>query len=213
MKHEHADRQRLRFECVAATCGARWRSRRPRRRADPVGATRDSRCQAARLRAAQAHVGLQAARAQGGTWHATPRKVFIDGKALPTWAGNYRLRLVAESDAAVKLVGGRFVMPRALARDGREHLIRWYCERAKPWLAGKVQDYAARMEVLPAGVRVQDLGYRWDHAARAIGFTSLETILLPAQIAEYVVCTKWRTCMSRITRRSSGGGGTGDAGL
>jgi hypothetical protein len=61
----------------------------------------------------------------------------------------------------VKLVSGRFVMPKALARDGGEHLVRWYCERATPWLASKVSDDAPRMEVAPAGVKVQDLGYRW----------------------------------------------------
>ena len=92
--------------------------------------------------------------------HQPPRKLFTDGEGFAYLGRTYRLRLVPESDAAVKLVSGRFVMPKALAGDGREHLIRWYIERARPWLVGKVTDYAARMEVLPAGVRVQDLGYR-----------------------------------------------------
>jgi predicted metal-dependent hydrolase len=120
--------------------------------------------------------------------HETPRKVFTDGEGFAYLGRSYRLRLVPESDAAVKLVGGRFVMPKALARDGREHLIRWYCERARPWLAGKVQDYAARMEVLPAGVRVQDLGYRWGSCGKGeLLYFHWKTILLPARIAEYVV--------------------------
>jgi predicted metal-dependent hydrolase len=117
-----------------------------------------------------------------------PRKIFVDGEGFAYLGRSYRLRLVAESDAAVKLVGGRFVMPTGLARDGREHLIRWYCERAKSWLAGKVQDYAGRMEVLPAGVRVQDLGYRWGSCGKGEWlYFHWKTILLPAQIAEYVV--------------------------
>lgn len=120
--------------------------------------------------------------------HETPRKLFTDGEGFAYLGRSYRLRLVPESDAAVKLVGGRFVMPKALARDGREHLIRWYCERARPWLAGKVQDYAARMEVLPAGVRVQDLGYRWGSCGKGeLLYFHWKTILLPARIAEYVV--------------------------
>jgi predicted metal-dependent hydrolase len=120
--------------------------------------------------------------------HQTPRKVFVDGEGFVYLGRNYRLRLVAESDAAVKLVGGRFIMPKALARDGREHLIRWYCERARPRLLVKVQDCAARMEVLPAGLRVQDLGYRWGSCGKGewLYFHS-KTILLPAQFAEYVV--------------------------
>ena len=118
----------------------------------------------------------------------TPRKVFTDGEGFAYLGRNYRLRLVAVSDVAVKLQSGRFVMPKELARDGREHLIRWYCERAKPWLASKVADYAARMEVAPSGVRVQDLGYRWGSCGKgAVVYFHWKTILLPARIAEYVV--------------------------
>lgn len=120
--------------------------------------------------------------------HETPRKAFVDGEGFAYLGRSYRLRLVPESDVAVKMVGGRFVMPKALARDGREHLIRWYRERARPWLAGKVQDYAARMEVLPAGVRVQDLGYRWGSCGKGDWlYFHWKTILLPAPVAEYVV--------------------------
>jgi predicted metal-dependent hydrolase len=76
--------------------------------------------------------------------HEAPRKVFVDGEGFAYLGRTYRLRLVAESDAAVKLQGGRFVMPKVLARDGREHLIRWYREHAHPWLWSKVQDHTAR---------------------------------------------------------------------
>jgi predicted metal-dependent hydrolase len=117
-----------------------------------------------------------------------PRKQFTDGEGFAYLGRNYRLRLVPESDAAIKLTGGRFVMPKALLPDGRHHLIRWYCERAKPWLEGKVEEYADRMEVLPAGVRVQDLGYRWGSCGKGEWlYFHWKTILLPARIAEYVV--------------------------
>ena len=44
------------------------------------------------------------------------------------------------------------------------------------------------MEVDPAGVRVQDLGYRWGSCGKGewLHF-NWKTILLPAHIAEYVV--------------------------
>lgn len=120
--------------------------------------------------------------------HKVPRKVFTDGEGFTYLGRNYRLRLVPESDAAVKLVGGRFVMPKALAAEGREHLIRWYCKRAQPWLAGKVQEFAARMEVIPAGVRVQNLGYRWGSCGKGGWlYFHWKSILLPPPIAEYVV--------------------------
>jgi predicted metal-dependent hydrolase len=125
---------------------------------------------------------------RGALGQSAPRKVFADGEGFAYLGRNYRLRLVPEADAAVKLVGGRFVMPKALASDGREHLIRWYSARAQPWLAGKVAEFAARMEVMPAGVRVQDLGYRWGSCGKGAWlYFHWKTILLPAPIAEYVV--------------------------
>lgn len=118
----------------------------------------------------------------------TQHKVFVEGEDFTYLGRTYRLRLVEECDVAVKLQGGRFVMPKALASTGREHLIRWYCERARPWLWAKVQDYASRMEVTPAGIRVQDLGYRWGSCGKgALLYFHWKTILLPARIAEYVV--------------------------
>jgi predicted metal-dependent hydrolase len=117
-----------------------------------------------------------------------PRKQFIEGEGFAYLGRNYRLRLVPQADAAIKLISGRFVMPEALAPEGRLHLIKWYCERARPWLESKVQDYAHRMEVLPAGVRVQDLGYRWGSCGKGdLLYFHWKTILLPPHIAEYVV--------------------------
>jgi predicted metal-dependent hydrolase len=120
--------------------------------------------------------------------HEVPSKVFTEGEGFSYLGRSYRLHLVAQSDAAVKLQGGRFVMPLALARSGREHLIRWYCGRARDWLADKVAEYAPRMEVMPGGVRVQDLGYRWGSCGKGDWlYFHWKTILLPARICEYVV--------------------------
>ena len=117
-----------------------------------------------------------------------PCKAFVDGEGFAYLGRNYRLRLVPEADAAVKLLGGRFVMPKALVRDGRAHMVRWYAERAKPWLWAKVRDYSDRMEVAPAGLRVQDLGYRWGSCGKgSVLYFHWKVILLPARIAEYVV--------------------------
>ena len=44
--------------------------------------------------------------------HATPRKVFTDGEGFAYLGRSYRLRLVAESDAAVKLQAGASSCPR-----------------------------------------------------------------------------------------------------
>lgn len=116
------------------------------------------------------------------------RKTFVDGESFAYLGRNYRLRLVPESDAAIKLREGRFVMPRELASNGRAHLIRWYSERAKAWLSNRVAEYRSRMEVEPAGLKVQDLGYRWGSCGKGDWlYFHWKVMLLPAHIAEYVV--------------------------
>jgi predicted metal-dependent hydrolase len=117
-------------------------------------------------------------------------KEFVDGEGFAYLGRSYRLKLVppGASTSAVKLVGGRFVMPSTFAPEGRTHLIRWYSDRARPWLAHKVKTYSARMEVDPTGVRVQDLGYRWGSCGKGDWlYFHWKTILLPAPIVEYVV--------------------------
>ena len=90
-----------------------------------------------------------------------PAKSFVDGEGFLYLGRSYRLRLVEEPNVPLKLFNGRFMMNRELVADGRGHLIQWYSVRAKIWLSDKISDYAARMEVQPAGIKVQDLGYRW----------------------------------------------------
>jgi predicted metal-dependent hydrolase len=92
---------------------------------------------------------------------AVPTKSYVDGEGFLYLGRSYRLRLVDEQDVALKLLNGRFMLRRDLVENARSHLVQWYSARAKFWLWDKVQDYVARMEVRPVGVKVQDLGYRW----------------------------------------------------
>jgi predicted metal-dependent hydrolase len=119
---------------------------------------------------------------------AVPQKAFVDGEGFLYLGRSYRLRLVDEQAAPLKLQSGRFLLLRAVAGSGREHLIRWYSERARIWLGQRIKDFAARMEVQPAGVKVQDLGYRWGSCGKGDWiYFHWKSILLPPRIAEYVV--------------------------
>ena len=119
---------------------------------------------------------------------AAPTKSFVDGEGFLYLGRSYRLRLVDEQEAPLKLLHGRFMLRRDLAETARGHLVQWYSGRAKVWLWEKVQDYVARMEVRPVGVKVQDLGYRWGSCGKGDWlYFHWKTILLPPRIAEYVV--------------------------
>lgn len=117
-----------------------------------------------------------------------PRKEFVGGEGFLYLGRSHRLKLVDEQGVPLKLVNGRFALRRDALPTAREHFIRWYSERAKAWLAVKVGEYQSRMEVAPAGVKVQDLGYRWGSCGKGDWlYFHWKSILLPARIAEYVV--------------------------
>jgi predicted metal-dependent hydrolase len=117
-----------------------------------------------------------------------PNKEFVDGEGFQYLGRSYRLKLVDDQDVPVKLLNGRFRLRRELAAEGRTHLIQWYSAHAKHWLWDKIGEYAARMEVQPAGIKVQDLGYRWGSCGKGNWlYFHWKTILLPPRIAEYVV--------------------------
>ncbi|MBF0628943.1 MAG: M48 family metallopeptidase [Magnetococcales bacterium] len=117
-----------------------------------------------------------------------PTKEYVDGEGFLYLGRSYRLRLVENQDAPLKMLNGRFLLRRDLVEDGRSHLIQWYSRRAKVWLWDKVREYVSRMEVTPSGVKVQDLGYRWGSCGKGDWlYFHWKTILLPARISEYVV--------------------------
>ncbi|MNE20184.1 hypothetical protein D3C77_139830 [compost metagenome] len=117
-----------------------------------------------------------------------PRKEFVGGEGFLYLGRSYRMKLVDDQNAPLKLVNGRFALRHDAQASAREHFIRWYSERARAWLSGRVAEYQSRMEVAPAGVKVQDLGYRWGSCGKGDWlYFHWKTILLPSRIAEYVV--------------------------
>jgi predicted metal-dependent hydrolase len=117
-----------------------------------------------------------------------PRKEFVDGEGFLYLGRSCRLKLVAEQDIPLKLSQRRFTLRRDAVKNGRGHFVRWYAERAQPWLVARVAEYQSLMDVTPRGVRVQELGYRWGSCGRGERlYFHWKTILLPARVAEYVV--------------------------
>ncbi|MBN9164552.1 MAG: metal-dependent hydrolase [Myxococcales bacterium 68-20] len=115
-------------------------------------------------------------------------KHYMNGEGFPYLGRRYRLLLVPDQDAAVKLEHGRFKMRGAAAGAGRAHMVQWYTERARAWLTTRVERFRARIGVEPAGVSVQDLGYRWGSCGKgAKVYFHWRTILLPPRVVEYLV--------------------------
>jgi predicted metal-dependent hydrolase len=119
---------------------------------------------------------------------AVPRKAYVDGEGFLYLGRSYRLRLVDAQDVPLRLAGGRFALRRDALPQAREHFIRWYSERARAWLTPRLPEWRSRMQVAPAGIKVQDLGYRWGSCGKGGWlYFHWKTILLPARVAEYVL--------------------------
>ena len=117
-----------------------------------------------------------------------PRREFVGGEGFLYLGRSYRLKLVDAQAAPLTLSNGRFCLRHDALPDAREHFVRWYGGHAKVWLSKHVADYERRMEVTPAGIKVQDLGYRWGSCGKGNWlYFHWKVILLPARIAEYVV--------------------------
>lgn len=122
--------------------------------------------------------------------HRLPHKQYVNGEGFLYLGRSYRLKRVPQDaqDAPLKLIAGRFLLREDTLPNAREHFIRWYSIRASGWITEKVKEHARRMGVEPAGVKVQDLGYRWGSCGKGNRvFFHWKTILLPRHIAEYVV--------------------------
>lgn len=117
-----------------------------------------------------------------------PVKQFIDGEGFLYLGRGYRLQSVDVQAVALKLVNGRFRLRRDHVERGREAFVDWYTIHATGWLWAKAREFRSRMEVNPAGAKVQDLGYRWGSCGKGDWlYFHWKTVLLPAHIAEYIV--------------------------
>jgi predicted metal-dependent hydrolase len=119
-----------------------------------------------------------------------PRKEFVNGEGFLYLGRSYRLKRVDPDgqEAPLKLAAGHFQLREDALANAREHFVRWYTAHATGWLTARVKEQARRMGVEPAGVKVQDLGYRWGSCGKGNRvYFHWKTILLPRHIAEYVV--------------------------
>jgi predicted metal-dependent hydrolase len=119
-----------------------------------------------------------------------PAKEFVSGEGFAYLGRSHRLLLADRRDEAVKLERGRLVMRRDLAAGGfgSRAMIDWYRARALRWLPRRIEPWARRMGVQPAGLDVRDLGYRWGSLGRSDRVNlHWATMQLPPSLVDYVI--------------------------
>ncbi|MET8838991.1 SprT family zinc-dependent metalloprotease [Streptomyces rubiginosohelvolus] len=129
-----------------------------------------------------------------------PTRSLKDGEIHRYLGRDHRI-LVVDDEAggapapAVRLVAGRLRLDRTAAADpelARRALADWYVRAGQRWMKGRLQPWAARMDVPEPAVRVQELGHRWGSyraGARDDGVISLHWAVfqLPIHLVDYVV--------------------------
>ncbi|MBQ0986051.1 DUF45 domain-containing protein [Streptomyces sp. F63] len=109
----------------------------------------------------------------------------------------HRLLLVDDpGDWGVRVVAGRLALDRGAAADparGRRELIAWYSRAGLGWARGRLQPWAARLDVPDPAVEVRDLGLRWGSYtpgnAQGAGSIALNWAVfqLPMRLVDYVI--------------------------
>jgi predicted metal-dependent hydrolase len=115
-------------------------------------------------------------------------KEFVNGEGFAYLGRSHRL-LVAEVDTA-RMQRGRLLMPQREVSSGRAAaaLVWWYRVRGRQWLPTRLQRWTGRMGLVPDGLDVRDLGYRWGSLS-ANGRLNIHwaTLQLPPSLIDYVL--------------------------
>ena len=121
-------------------------------------------------------------------------KTFVTGEGFAYLGRSYRLSIddrVDDSATDLRLDRGRFILPAALADQGRDAMRRWYIETGQAWLNRRIASWAARAGAGTVRVDVRDLGYRWGSVRP--GTTDIHinihwaTLQLPPSLIDYVL--------------------------
>jgi predicted metal-dependent hydrolase len=102
---------------------------------------------------------------------------------------------VDASGGPVRLVSGKLTMDTAAAGDprrGRREIINWYRRVGRTWAVGRLQPWAARLDVAKPLVEVRDLGLRWGSYTPGEGRPGVMALnwavfQLPAHLVDYVI--------------------------
>lgn len=126
-----------------------------------------------------------------------PAREFIDGETYRYLGREYRLLLVDDPGSSVRLSAGRLRLDKNVAMDAhaaRRAITTWYRRVGLDWARGRLQPWAARMDVAEPTVAVRDVGRRWGvyrtgGEGEGNGQVALHWAVfqLPAQLVDYVI--------------------------
>jgi predicted metal-dependent hydrolase len=120
-------------------------------------------------------------------------KEYVSGEGFYYLGKKYRLQLVKPADVGadtppLKLLNGRFLMPRSAAAEGRHHFIKWYTQQGQEWIRHAAEMLKERVLARPRSIAVRDLKFRWGSCNPAGDvYFHWRVILLPPKAVRYLI--------------------------
>lgn len=118
-----------------------------------------------------------------------PAKEIVDGEGFTYLGRHYRLLLVGDQDAPVKLRAGWLRLQQPVDRQaGAAAIVHWYVTRGRRWLIDRVRTWAGRVGTAVPSVAVQDVKLRWGMRNRdgSVAF-HWAVMQLPPELVDLVV--------------------------
>lgn len=118
---------------------------------------------------------------------------WVNGETFPYLGSSYRLQLVDNQDAPLKLKEGRFHLLRSVIQTkghqgAQGAFASYFQQRGLPRIAARVTHFASKVAVSPGKVLVKELGFRW---ATCLANGDLhfhwKCLMAPLTVIDYIV--------------------------
>ena len=118
---------------------------------------------------------------------------WVNGESFLYLGRSYRLSLIAGQKTDLKLKEGRFCLKRSLIDQGGELAAKkafevFYLVKGENRLSKRLDFFAPRVGVKPAGLKVKDLGFRWANCTKNnLMQFHWKCMMAPPKIVDYMV--------------------------
>nr|MBI9047666.1 M48 family metallopeptidase [Anaerolineaceae bacterium] len=118
---------------------------------------------------------------------------WVNGESFLYLGRSYRLAMVSDQDADLKLKEGRFCLKRSLIEQGgppaaKKAFELFYSAKGESRLHQRIEYFAPKVGMKPTGLKVKDLGYRWASCtiSNSLQF-HWKCMMAPAKVIDYMV--------------------------
>ena len=118
---------------------------------------------------------------------------WVNGEAFLYLGRCYRLLLVDDQQKELQLKNGRFRLKRSLIERGGQEaaqnaFVAFYTDKGVSRIHDRLDYYAPKVGVKPAGLEVKDMGYRWASCSKKNELSfHWKCMMAPATIIDYIV--------------------------